>query len=117
MGQLTGIVTVKLNGALQRSKEGAKLMIGGKERTMQTGYKVYGYTEKVVPSECEFTVVHAAGDNMRETSDLVDITLEFETDTGDTWIVGNASCTNPAEITGGDGEVNYKFAGDPAELA
>ena len=37
MGQVTGIVKIKVNGNLQRSKDGAKLNIGGKEREAVTG--------------------------------------------------------------------------------
>lgn len=115
MAQVTGIVLVKIDGQLMRSKEGAKLNIGGKERTAQTGHSVYGYSEKVVPATVEFTMAHVAGDDLRALSDTVDATLEFATDTGDTYMVRNAFCTNPAELTGGEGDTTLNFAGDPAE--
>jgi hypothetical protein len=117
MAQLTGIVLVKIDGALMRSMEGAKLKLGGKEREIKSGHSVYGYTEKVVPSEIEFTMVHAQGDDLIGIQNKVDSTIEFETDTGDIYICKDMVATTPAEITGGSGEVSYAFAGEPAELS
>lgn len=117
MAQVTGVVYIKVDGELLRSKEGAKINLGGKERTMQTGHSVYGYSEKVVPSMVEFTLAHTAADDLLDIQDKVDSTLEFETDTGITYIVNNAVCTKPAELTGGEGDVSLEFSGDPAEEA
>jgi len=117
MAQVTGIVYVKVDGELQRSKEGAKLTLGGKERTAQVGHSVYGYSEKVVPSMVEFVLAHVGGDDLIGLQNKVDSTIEFETDTGDTYVVANAFSTKPAEITGGEGDVAMEFQGDPAELA
>lgn len=116
MAQITGIVFVKVDGALQRSKEGAKLTMGGKERTAQVGHSVYGYAEKVVPAVVEFTLAHVGGDDLIGLQNKVDSTLEFETDTGDSYLVANAFCTKPAELTGGEGDVAFEFNGDAAEL-
>lgn len=115
MPQITGIVYVKIDGMLMRSKEGAKLMLGGKERTPQVGYKLYGPSEKVIPSTVEFTIAHAAGDDLVGLSAKIDSTIEFDTDTGDSYLVANAFCTKPAELTGGEGDVAFAFMGDPAE--
>lgn len=117
MGQVTGIVRVKVDGELQRSKEGAKLNFGGKERTMQTGHSVYGPSEKIVPSVLSFTLAHMGGDDLLGLAAKLDSTLEFETDTGDTYIVSKACCTKPPELTGGEGDVTFEFSGQPAELA
>jgi hypothetical protein len=114
--KLTGIVTIKVDGEIMRSKEGAKLSLGGKERTAQTGNKVYGFTEKLVPSMCEFTLAHAGGDDLIGLQNSVDTTLEFETDTGDTYMIRDAFSTKPAELTGGEGDVAMEFSGQPAEL-
>ncbi len=116
MAQVTGIVLLKIDGELQRSKDGAKLNIGGKERTPQTGHSVYGFSEKVVPATLEFTLAHTAGMDLRGLSDKTASTLEFQTDTGDNYLVRNAFCTNPADLTAGEGDVSLQFAGDPAEL-
>lgn len=117
MAQITGIVFIKIDGALQQSKEGSgKLILGGKERTPVVGHKVYGYSEKVIPSTVEFTLAHTAGYDLQGVQDKVDSTIEFATDTGDTYLVRNAFATKPAELSEGEGEVALEFMGDPAEL-
>lgn len=115
MSQVTGIVTVKIDGTLVRSKDGASLDFGGFERTMQTGYKVYGYTQKVAPSVLTFTLAHVGGDDLVGLAAKVDSTIEFITDTGDTYIMKSAVCTKPAKLTGGDGDAEFEFQGEPAE--
>lgn len=114
--KLTGIVRVKLDSDLVRSKSGASLEIGGFNRKAQKGHKVYGHTDEVMESVCTFVIFHAGGDDLRGIANKIDSTLEFETDTGDTYMIPNAFCTKPPKLTGGDGEVELEFAGDPAEL-
>lgn len=115
MAQVTGIVKVFVNGTLQRSKEGAKLVTGGKERTAAVGYSVYGFSEKVVPASVEYTLAHTADADIIALNDLVDATLRFETDIGKTFLVNNAFVTKPVELTGGEGEVAVEMMGDPAQ--
>ena len=114
MSQVTGIVKVYVNGTLHRSKEGAKLSFGGKERTAQTGHSVYGFSEKVVASEIEFTLAHMAGTDLIELNELTDATVKFETDTGVSYLVNNAFTTAPVTLTGGEGDVEVTMQGDPA---
>jgi hypothetical protein len=115
MAQVTGIVKVKVNGKLLRSKPGAKLMTGGKERTPVTGHKLYGYAEKVVAATIECTLAHTADTKVKELNDLVGATAIFETDTGKRFTVGNCFTTGPCELTEGEGDLTLKLAGDPAE--
>jgi hypothetical protein len=114
MAKVTGIVKVFVNGTLQRSKEGAKLITGGKERVAQTGYAVYGYAEKVVPAQLEFTLARTADADLEALNDMTDATLRFEEDIGVTWLITNAFTTKPVEITGGEGDVAVEMQGDPA---
>jgi len=116
MSKVTGIVEVYINGTLQRSKEGAKLITGGKERTAQTGYAVYGYSEKIVPAQLEYTLAHTADADLEALNDMVDATLRFVCDIGQVWLVNNAFTTKPVEITGGEGDVAVEMQGDPAIL-
>jgi hypothetical protein len=114
MSQVTGIVKVYLNGTLQRSKEGAKLTLGGYERTAQVGHSVYGYSEKVAPSQIEFTLAHTADADLEEIAAMVDATVRFECDTGVVYMVNNAFTTKPPELTGGEGDVAIEMQGEPA---
>jgi len=114
MPQVTGIVKVYLNGDLQRSKEGASLSFGGKERTAIMGYTLHGFAEKAVASELEFTLAHMADTDLIAINDLVDATLRFETDTGPVFLVTNAFTTAPVKLTGGEGDAEVTMQGDPA---
>lgn len=115
MAQVTGITFVKVDGELLRTKEGAKLMMGGREATMQVGHSVYGPAFKTVPAELEFSIAHVGGDDLIGMQLKTNSTLEFITDTGDTYMMKNATCMNPTELTGGEGEATFKFAGNAAE--
>lgn len=115
MPQVTGIVKVYVDGTLRRSHEGAKLDLGGYERTMQTGHKVYGYSEKVVPAKITFEEAHMADTDLIELKDMVDATAKFECDTGVNYLITNACTTKTLELSGGDGKVSVEIQGDPAE--
>jgi hypothetical protein len=114
MAQVTGTVILRRNGEVLRSKEGAELTLGGKERTLIKGHSVYGYSEKVAEGMIKCTIAHVGGDDIIGWSNTVDGTLEFETDTGDTYLLANAVCTNVVTLKGGEGDVELEFGGDPA---
>jgi len=113
MAQVTGIVKIYLSGALQRSKEGATLETGGKERAAVTGHSVYGFTEKVVPSKVNFDLAHTSDTDVLEINDMVKETVKFETDTGLTYLITNAFTTKPCTVKGG-GDCPVEMMGDPA---
>jgi hypothetical protein len=113
MAQVTGIVKIYVNGKLQRSKEGASLDMGGKERTMQTGHSVYGYSEKIIPSSLTFDLVHTSDTDLVELGGIVDGRARFECDTGVTYLITNACTTKTPKLK--DGVVSMEMQGDPAE--
>lgn len=115
MAQVTGIVFVKVDGVLTRSMEGAALDFGGKERKAVKGHSLYGFSEAFKEAMVTFKLAHVGGDDLIGMQAKISSTLEFKTDTGDTFMVRNAFCTKPAKLTGGGGEVEFEFAGDPAE--
>jgi hypothetical protein len=114
VAKITGRVFIKIDGKIQRSKEGAKINLGGVERTSISGTEVYGYAEKPKPSSCEFTLIHAADTDLPALNALTDATIEFETDTGKRYAILGAWLTEPPELTAGGGEVSMKFEGPPA---
>lgn len=116
MAQVTGICFITIDGKLMRSKPGASLKLGGKERTAQMGHKVYGYSEAVVASEVELTLAHMADTDLIELRDKVNATCQFETDTGVTFLLTNCFVSEPPQLTAGEGDVTLKLMGDPAEV-
>lgn len=115
MAKVAGIVEVYVNSELKRSLEGATLDIGGKEREMLTGHKVYGYKEKVMPSVCEFTLALMSDTDLIALRDIVDASLRFATDVGIVYLVTGACVTKTLKVKGTDGEVDVEMQGNPAE--
>jgi len=115
MPKVTGIVKIYVNGSIQRSKPGASLMFGGKDRTAVKGHRLYGPAEAFRESEIEMTIAHMADTDEKALNDMVDATVEFESDTGPSWVITNAFTTEPGKLTGGEGDLAYTIQGDEAE--
>ena len=114
MPQVTGICKVYVNGSLYRTLEGAKINVGGYERTPVVGHSYYGTTQKLVPATVTFDIAHMADTDLVELGAIEDATLRFECDTGQTYMVANASWAKPSELTGGDGKATGELVGEPA---
>lgn len=114
MPKVTGIVKITVDGVLLRSNEGASIDIGGYELEAKTGHKYYGESEKLKPSEIEFTLSHMADDDIVELGATRDVGVEFECDTGQTFLVTDASVVETLKLTAGSGEVAVKMRGNPA---
>ena len=113
MPQATGRVTIKINGDVLRSRNGASLQTGGIVRTAITTDqgKVY-FTEDTQASEVSATLVHTQADDVVGLRSLRDVTVSFETDTGAGWAIANAFVTEVSEIA--TGEYTVTLAGPPA---
>jgi hypothetical protein len=115
MPQVTGTVYLYVNGKSLRSKDGAKLDTGGKERTAQVaGGQVVGFSEKVVPAKIEATLAHMADTKVGDLNGFTDATAVFECDTGVSYLIANAFTAKPVVITGGDGDAAIELQGEPA---
>lgn len=108
--QLTGRVFIAVNGQRLRSKPGAKLNIGGVERSTVTGDSgVHGYAEKTVAPTLECSVSHGGDTSLTEMAAWKDVSIAFETDTGKVYQLRDAWLKTPPELTAGEGEVALKF--------
>ena len=106
--QNTGRIYVTVAGRRLKSKDGAKINIGGPERTGETGDGgVLGYTEKDTLPIIECTIKHDSDLSMREFQDLIDVTISADTDTGRSYVYRNAWCAKCHEID--KGEVSVRF--------
>ncbi len=115
MAKLTGIVKILADGISLRAKDGAKIDIGGYEREAQYADGVLiGYTEKPIAATVTATLVHDATADLIKIRDMVNVTLIFKTDTGVSYTVRGAFCTKMPTLTGGNGEVEVEFMGNPA---
>lgn len=114
-GKVTGIVFVTVNDKLLQSKSGASLVLGGYERTAQTGHSLYGFSDSFVPAEMECVISDKAQTDLIEMANWMDATLTFETDTGKRYLVRGAATVEAIKLTGGDGDVALKMQGMPAQ--
>lgn len=112
--QKTGQISIKLDGRLIRSKEGATIQIGGVRRTTSTDDqgRTY-YQEKVYPAQVKATLIHTSDTDLEALRNGVGLVISFETDVGPNYMVRNAHFEEPGELS--NGEVQITFGGDPAE--
>lgn len=115
MSQVTGIVKLYVDGDLKRSKPGASISVGGKKREAVSGHSVYGFVEEVVESEIECTIAHMSDDDAVAMSNLTNVTVTFEADTGQKYTVKDAWTSEPCKVQSG-GDMSLKMKGPPAVL-
>lgn len=111
MAKITGRVTIKVNGKTLLSKRGATLDYGGVKRTPVVGSnQVNGYTEEIMAPMVNCTVSHTADTSLAELANYVDETLNFETDSGRTYVLSQAFLTDPPKLSENEGDVALAFA-------
>lgn len=112
--KLTGIVRVLSDGISLRVKDGASIEFGGFEREAQyADGQVAGFTEKPIASKITCTIVHDSSTDLIKLRDMVDVTFTFATDTGVNYVMNHGFASVPPKLTGGAGEVEVEFMGDP----
>jgi hypothetical protein len=114
--QLLGRAQIKYNGKLLRTEKNAKVNTGGVTRKGQAGDRVHGYSEETAIPFIECEVALAKGDSLLELNKATDVTVTFEADTGQTWVLKDAWLVDPAEASAGEGgKVKLKFEGMTCE--
>lgn len=112
-----GRAFIKMDGALLETMPGAKLDLGGFTREPVEGSnQVLGYAEKPKAAMLECEIAVGKMTNLEDFRQATDVTITFEADTGQVWVVRNAWLTEPPAVTDGEGgKVPLKFAGLPAD--
>lgn len=115
MAQVTGTLILIMDGQSLRTQDGAKLELGGKERTEQYADGVLlGFSEKPVAASVTATMKHTSDTDLQKIADAKNVTLVLIADTGKRYTVRGAFSTKPPTLTGGEGEVEVEFKGQPA---
>lgn len=117
MSQVFGMAYVQVNGTLLATLPGAKLDIGGFERTPVAGdNRMLGFTKKPMPAMLTCEISLQAGATLDALRNTEAATITFQCDTGQVYTVPNAYVTKTLAMTSGDsGKVGLEMAGDPAE--
>lgn len=114
--RVMGRAQIKANGKIFDSHPGATLDPGGVSRESVVGANaVHGFKETVKQSKVELEISVKAGTSLAEINRMDDITLTFEVDTGQTWVISNGWVTEPATLTDNDGKAKIVIEGPPAE--
>ncbi|MDR1311927.1 MAG: phage tail tube protein [Burkholderiaceae bacterium] len=117
-GKLLGRAYLRVNGVTFASIAGtATLNPGGVERTPVSGdYGYLGYTEKPVNGEIQFDIAIGADTNIDEINRATDVSITFEADTGQVWVMRNGTLGEPAKPAVGDnGKATLRYIGKPTE--
>lgn len=104
-----GRAFIRFNGAEYPTLEGSTLNLGGKNRDTVKGARVYGYQETPVESTLECKIPNAANIDPMELNGMDDVTIEFQTDIGQTYLLVGAWCVESIPLTD-KGEISAKFA-------
>lgn len=110
--QITGKATIRVDGQLWRTEDGASLDTGGVKRTAKVGGgNVYGYSEETVPPELECKVYHTKDTDVPAINAITSATVLFESDTGDSYVLREAFVLESAKLESKDGTIPVKFSG------
>lgn len=117
MAKKLGKAFIKIDGKMLESMPGAKLDIGGNERTTVVGSNaVQGYFETPKQSKVECEISVGKETRLAEMRDWDKVTISFECDTGQLYVVQGAWLTNTPEMTASEGgRVPLTLEGPPAE--
>lgn len=117
MSMTHSIAYIKVNGGLLRTLPGAKITLGGVKREPVVGASsVHGFAETIEPAMMECEISLTQGFSLEEIRNITNATVTYEADTGQTWVIHGAFCTETLQVNAGEGgKVPVKFAGQPAE--
>jgi len=113
--KIAGIARIKVDGALLASMPGAELDLGGVERPEVTGHRVYGFTEKIMPSVLTCTIAWKFETPIEALRNLTEGLILFEADIGVTYKISNAWCSATVKVKDESGEITLEFKGDAAK--
>ncbi len=112
MAKVLGIATIVVNGEIYNTQAGASINVGGMQRSDAEGDQGIDYTEKRMAASLTCTLKVGKGDSIAKFRDIVDATVTFKADTGQSWILSNAwRDGEPPKATSGDGgavELTFK---------
>jgi len=112
MAQITGKATVYVDGNKLEMENGAKANPGGISRQFERhGGRTYGREEEVAPS-VEGNILHTKDVDVLALGAIKDATVIFECDTGQKYVMRDASTENPVEIDAGSGKSAIRLVGD-----
>lgn len=106
-------LTVPGLGRLE-TKKGTKFNPGGITRNIVKSDFGVHHGNEMTEASVEGTLVYIQGLDLVALNKIEGVVLTLETDTGEAYMIRDASSSEPNELTAGEGEVSFKFFGQPA---
>lgn len=103
-----GRAYLRVNGKRLPTKQGASLNPGGVQRPALVGSEVYGYTETPEAASLSCTIPNGPGVSLMSIRAMTDVTIEFECDTGPTFLLANAWASSIPTLTA-EGDIAVTF--------
>ncbi|CAH6138293.1 phage tail tube protein [Citrobacter koseri] len=105
--QRQGVAFIRVNGRELESLEGASFTPSGTTREEVTGSRVYGWKGKPRAAKVECKIPGGGDIGLDEVIEWTDITVEFEADTGETWMLANAWQADEPKNDGGEISITF----------
>ena len=116
MNKVTGLCWIMVNGVKLHSEAGATLNPGGpiaKPAVSTSGF-VGLFTDEIQAAKLKFKLMHTGDIDVVMLQQLRGVTLVFETDSGQRYLIRNAGTTDAIEFS--KNSVDMTMEGAPAEL-
>lgn len=116
-GQVLGIAIIKVDGQALRSEPGASHDPGGFKRTAivgdQPGDVAYAQQNKQSTTKC--VVMFDASSSLVAMNAWSDVTVQFDADTGQSYVTNHAFLVDTTVLTAGQGgKIPLEFQGPPS---
>jgi hypothetical protein len=112
--KLWGQTRIKVNGQVFDTEGKSSLVVGGIMReNVEADFVAGKFTEKTIPSKCSFSILVAARVSLTEIQGWEDVTVTFEADTGQTYVINHGFTSN--EVSASEGKAQVEISGPPAE--
>jgi hypothetical protein len=116
MPKFLGRATIRAAGAVIETAKGASLDIGGVKRNTVVVGRLVGHAEETAPSMVECETALGPGMSLDALRNLAGVTVVFECDTGQRYVINDAFLVDPPKMKDGEGgNVALNFSGPPAE--
>ncbi|MEM7507626.1 MAG: phage tail tube protein [Pseudomonadota bacterium] len=103
MAQKFGIATIAANGRTFNTEPGASLDIGGITRETETTDQQSDYVESRRPAMVKCRIPLNRGVSLVDLNDIVGASIQFITDTGQSYVLANSWRVGALEVSGGSG--------------
>lgn len=114
--KVVGQVTITVDGERWPTDGQSTLELGGVTRNSVTGdFDAGSFNETPMPAKLDCSLLVKQGRSLGQIGAIDNATITMTTDTGQTYVVRNAYCSEPPVLTSNDGKAKVVMMGPPAE--